>query len=108
MSEDVRRETGPDRFEITVDGTVAGLARFVDVDGRRVFFHTEVGEEFGGRGLAGTLVGGALAQTRDEGLRVVAVCPYVKRYVERHPEHQDLTDPVTPAALDAVRTATGG
>ena len=56
MSASVSRETGPDRFEVSCDGAVAGFAQFVDHDGRRVFFHTEIGEEFGGQGLAGTVV----------------------------------------------------
>ena len=107
MSEDVRRQSGPDRFEIVVDGEVAGLAQFVDHDGRRVFFHTEVADAYEGRGLAGTLVGHALDATREEGLRVVAVCPYVKKYLERHPEHQAGADHVTPEDAAAARAAAG-
>ena len=107
MSEDVRRRVGPDRFEITVDGAVAGLVLFVDEQGRRIFFHTEVAEAFEGRGLAGTLVAAALDATREEGLRVVPVCPYVKRFVERHPLHQDIADPVTSEAVAAARRAAG-
>ena len=73
-----------DRFEISVDGTRAGLAQFVDADGRRIFFHTEVGDEYSGQGLAGTLVARALDDTREAGLRVVPVCEYVQGYVEKH------------------------
>ena len=62
MSASVSRETGPDRFEVSSDGAVAGFAQFVDHDGRRVFFHTEIGEEFGGQGLAGTAT--AASRTR--------------------------------------------
>ena len=94
-----------DRFEISVDGTRAGLAQFVDADGQRIFFHTEVGDEFEGQGLAGQLVSAALDATRASGLRVVPVCPYVKRYVERHEEYADLVDPVTREAVAAARGA---
>jgi predicted GNAT family acetyltransferase len=94
-----------DRFEISVDGVRAGLAQFVDTDGQRIFFHTEVGDEFEGQGLAGELVSGALDATRAAGLRVVPVCPYVKRYVGRHEEYADLVDPVTHDAVAAVRAA---
>ena len=102
MSASVSRETGPDRFEVSADGVVAGFAQFVDHDGRRVFFHTEVGEEFGGRGLASTLVAAALEATRADGMRIVPVCPYVKKYLGTHHEVDDLVDPVTPDALAAV------
>ncbi|KRF00643.1 GNAT family acetyltransferase [Nocardioides sp. Soil777] len=96
-----------DRFEITVDGTRAGLAQFVDAGGQRIFFHTEVGDEFEGQGLAGQLVSRALDATREAGFRVVPVCPYVKRFVGKHEEYADLVDPVTPDAVAAVRAAQG-
>jgi uncharacterized protein len=96
-----------DRFEISVDGTRAGLAQFVDADSRRIFFHTEVGDEYSGQGLAGELVTRALDATRDAGLRVVPVCEYVKGFVEKHEEYADLVDPVTREAAAAVRDAQG-
>ncbi|QBF47367.1 GNAT family N-acetyltransferase [Janibacter limosus] len=102
MSTPVSRERNPDRFEITSDGVVAGFAQFADHDGRRVFFHTEIGEEFGGQGLAGIVVEEAVKATREEGLTLVAVCPYVKKWLTKHPEHDDITSPVTPADLAAI------
>ncbi|MFK5633385.1 MULTISPECIES: GNAT family N-acetyltransferase [unclassified Ornithinimicrobium] len=98
----VDKRTGPDRFEIEVDGKVAGFTQFVDHDGSRVFFHTEVSPEFGGQGLAGTLVRRALDETRAEELRVVAVCPYVKKYVETHHDWADLVDRPTRETLRAI------
>ncbi|NYG38093.1 GNAT family N-acetyltransferase [Janibacter alkaliphilus] len=102
MSEDVSRRTDPDRFEITTDGQVAGFTQFVEKGDQRIFFHTEIGEEFGGRGLASTLVAAALEATRADGMRIVPVCPYVKKYLGTHHEVDDLVDPVTPDALAAV------
>lgn len=75
-----------DRFAISVDGTVAGFTEIVDRDGRRTFTHTEVDDAFQGRGLASILIGEALEQTRDAGLKIVPVCSMVADYVERHPE----------------------
>lgn len=102
MSTSVSRESNPDRFEITSDGVVAGFAQFADHDGRRVFFHTEIGEDFGGQGLAGIVVEEAVTATREEGLAVVAVCPYVKKWLTKHPEHADIASPVAPADLAAI------
>lgn len=96
-----------DRFEISVDGTRAGLTQFVDSGAQRIFFHTEVGDEYAGQGLAVELVTHALDATREAGLRVVPVCPYVKRFVGKHEEYADLVDPVTPAALATVQAAQG-
>ena len=81
-----------DRFTIAVDGTPAGYAEFADRDGRRTFPHTEVGDAFQGRGLATILIGDALQQTRDAGLRIVPVCPMVAAYVKKHPELDDVVD----------------
>jgi predicted GNAT family acetyltransferase len=86
----VDRET--DKFTVAVEGKVVGLAAFGDLDGQRVFHHTEVDDAFGGRGLATILVAEALAATRDEGLRVVAVCPMVAAYVKKHHEFDDIVD----------------
>ncbi|MGN7248802.1 GNAT family N-acetyltransferase [Janibacter anophelis] len=102
MSTSVSRQSDPERFEITSEGEVAGFAQFVDHDGRRVFFHTEIGEEFGGQGLAGIVVEEAIKSTREEGLTVVAVCPYVKKWLTKHPEHADISEAPTPADLAAI------
>jgi len=83
-----------DRFSISVDGQQVGFTEYIDRDGQRVFPHTEVLDEFGGRGLATILVGEALQATRDAGLRIVAVCPMVAGYVEKHHELADAVDPV--------------
>lgn len=81
-----------DKFTVSVDGQAVGLAAFGDRDGQRVFFHTEVDDAFGGRGIATVLVGEALTATRAEGLRVVAVCPLVSAYVKKHHEFDDIVD----------------
>src|SRR5580693_983590 len=45
------------KYTIAVDGETVGLAAVADHDNQRVFYHTEVDERFGGRGLANILVG---------------------------------------------------
>ena len=54
----VRRDVAAGRFEILVDDVVAGFADYGDdADGVRTFPHTVVATEFGGRGLAGQMIG---------------------------------------------------
>lgn len=86
----VQRNTAAGRFEILVDGVVAGYADYADSDGVRTFPHTVVAEEFGGQGLAGRMVGEALRVTTEEGLRVRPACSFVERYVEKHPDSAEL------------------
>lgn len=102
MAETVTRQSDPDRFEISVDEGVAGSALFVDRDDRRIFFHTEVGEEFGGRGLGGTLVRQALDATHADGLTIVPVCPYVKHFLDKHDDWADSVSRPTPDDLHVV------
>ncbi|WP_199253961.1 GNAT family N-acetyltransferase [Mycolicibacterium mengxianglii] len=93
----------PGKFTVEVEGKVVGLAAFEDQDGRRIFHHTEVDDEYGGRGLATILVGQALEATRADGLRIVPVCSMVAGYVEKHQEFDDIVDAPTQEILDQLR-----
>ena len=83
-----------DRFSISVDGHKVGFTEYVDRNGQRVFPHTEVLDEFGGRGLGTIVIGEALQATRDADLRIVAVCPMVAAFVKKHQELDEVVDPV--------------
>ncbi len=102
MTETVTRQSDPDRYEIEVDEGIAGFAQFVDHGVDRIFFHTEVGKQFGGRGLASILVRQGLDATRADGRRIVAVCPYVKNFVAKNHDWDDLLDAVTDESLAAI------
>jgi predicted GNAT family acetyltransferase len=52
--------------------------------------HTEVPPELGGKGIASKLIRGALDQVRAEGLKVIAQCPFVKAFIDKHADYQDL------------------
>jgi predicted GNAT family acetyltransferase len=86
---------GHDKFNIAVEGEPAGLSVFTDRGNQRVFLHTEVSPEFGGRGLATILVEEALNATRAEGMRIVAVCEMVEGFLGKHKEFDDIVDPLT-------------
>ncbi|MEU6014811.1 GNAT family N-acetyltransferase [Streptomyces sp. NPDC047515] len=92
------------RYEILVDGKTAGLTVYRDRDGRRVFYHTEIDDAFAGQGLASMLVQHALNDVRASGKRIVPVCPYVAKFLKKHDEFADITDPVTPEVLSWLQT----
>ena len=78
------------RFEIHVDGKLAGFVSYRIDPGVITFTHTEIDEAYGGQGLGGTLVRAALDTTRARRLGVVPECPFVRRWISRHPEYVDL------------------
>jgi uncharacterized protein len=97
--------TAEDRtYTIDVDGQTVGHADFADRGDQRVFYHTVVDPEFGGRGLATILLGEALESTRDAGKRIVPVCSMVETVLTKRPEFADITDAVTPEIVDWSQT----
>jgi predicted GNAT family acetyltransferase len=72
------------RFELPVNGQTAVLT-YERRPGVMKMIHTEVPEPFRGRGYGEMLVKAAIAQARAEGLTVVAVCPFVRAYLRKHP-----------------------
>ena len=77
------------QFEAEANGSVA-VSKYMLAGGRVIFTHTEVPPELEGQGVAGKLIRTALEHARTEGLAVWPVCPFVRSYLERHPEYQDL------------------
>lgn len=73
------------RFELAVDGQTAFLNYERTPDTLKLN-HTEVPPKFRGRGFGQALVKGALERGRAEGLRIVAVCPFVRAYLRKHPD----------------------
>jgi predicted GNAT family acetyltransferase len=86
---------GRSRYEITADGELAGFAEYRDIDGARVFTHTEVFDQYEGKGIGSALVRAALDSVRAGagGGRLVPLCPFVRSYIEGHAEaYGDLVD----------------
>ncbi|MDE3155178.1 MAG: N-acetyltransferase, partial [Acidobacteriota bacterium] len=71
-----------------------------DAAGDLVLVHTEVPPALRGRGLADRLAAAALDYARAHHLAIVPVCPFVKKYLTRHPGDQSLVRgerPTTPS-----------
>jgi uncharacterized protein len=89
MSNNVRDNTERNRFELDADGHIA-FSNYKRSDGLLTILHTEVPKELEGRGIGSALVRGLLEIARAQGLKVHAVCPFVKSYLDRHPEYSNL------------------
>jgi len=89
MDGDVINNEARTRYELHADGGIA-VAYYEPRGDALAFVHTVVPEALQGRGLASILIKAALADVRRRGLRIIAECPFVARYIERHPEERDL------------------
>jgi hypothetical protein len=87
----VRHVPDRSRFQLVDGDAPIGTAYYKDFTPpgseaatERIFYHTVVDEAYGGQGLGGTLASTALKATVDQGLQIVAVCPYIKAYTGKH------------------------
>lgn len=78
------------RYEAIVDGELAGSVFYRELDDALILVHTEVEEAFEGQGIGSRLVAATLDDIRARRLRMRPFCPFVKAYLERHPEYDDL------------------
>ena len=85
----VRDNKAEAEFELEVDGHRA-LAAYQREGNRIVFTHTLVPPAIEGRGVASKLIRAALDSARDQGLKVVPQCPFVRSYIDKHPAYRDL------------------
>lgn len=83
-------DTDSHRYVIRVDGRRAGLLRYRLHPETIELVHTEIDEEFEGRGLGSRLISFALQDARERGLAVLPFCPFVNDYIQRHRQYVDL------------------
>jgi predicted GNAT family acetyltransferase len=69
---------------------VAGFADYRRRGSTISFTHTVIDPSFEGRGLGSILARGALDAARDAGMAVLPFCPFIRRYIQRHPAYLDL------------------
>jgi predicted GNAT family acetyltransferase len=91
-SADIRVVDVPERsrFEVRVDGDVAGYSEYRRCQGLIACIHTLIDPRFEGQGLASQLVRTALSQARSDGLSVLPFCRFVRSYIAGHTEYLDL------------------
>lgn len=95
MSDDVTVSNDPERsrYEARVDGRPAGLAAYRLGEGVITFTHTEVDDEFEGRGVGSALARQALDDVRRRGgLRVDPQCEFIRGWIDEHPDYASLVE----------------
>ncbi len=85
----VEDNTAAQRLEI-VDGGAIAFLTYRMKDGAVEVLQGETPPELRGRGLAGALAKFALERDKAAGRKVIPTCPFVKTYIDRHPEYASL------------------
>ena len=85
----VRHNRAHSRYEVELYGQRA-VIQYRDTGGVRYYLHTEVPAALEGHGIASKMAKFALDEAQAEGLTIVPQCPFVRGYIERHPEYQSL------------------
>lgn len=79
------------RFFIEENGaTVAEMTYVNSGPGKIIIDHTEVNPSQEGKGLARQLVMAGVDYARKNGLKILPLCPYAKKVLERSDEYKDI------------------
>ena len=80
---------GEHRYEAHRGGVVAGVLDYRRGAARILLRHTEVDPAFEGQGVGARLAERAIVDAHAAGLTIMVTCPYIRAWLERHPEHAD-------------------
>jgi uncharacterized protein len=92
MMEIQRQEHGTKgAFFIEENGEwVAEMTYNKTVDGQLIIDHTEINDALKGKGIGRELVTAGVEFARKNNLKIVPICPFTKRIIDRTPEFHDI------------------
>ncbi|GAA1812460.1 GNAT family N-acetyltransferase [Luedemannella flava] len=93
MATEIIHNEDASRYEIHVDGHLAGYVLYRTRPDALALVHTTVLPEFEGRGLGSTLARGVLDTIRAHKGLIVPLCPFIAAFIKRHPDYTDLIVP---------------
>ena len=88
MVDVVNNNEAESRYEVHVDGALAGFLEYRTIGDVIALVHTEVDEAYAGQGLGGQLAKFALDDAQARGVKVSPLCPFVAKYIDKHPEYR--------------------
>jgi predicted GNAT family acetyltransferase len=78
------------RYEARIDGVLAGISEYELTPDTIIFLHTVVAEEYEGQGVGTAIARYALDDARARDFHVRPLCPFIRAWMQRHPEYADL------------------
>lgn len=77
------------RYEAHIGGDLAGFLDHKSRPDGIALVHTEVLPEFEGKGVGTVLAQHAVDDVQAKGTKIIPVCPFITRFLRRHPEYLD-------------------
>jgi uncharacterized protein len=93
VANEITHNKGESRYEIHVDGALAGFVVYRTRPDALALTHTEILPEYEGKGLGSVLARGVLDDIRANGGLIVPLCPFIASFIKRHPEYESLIVP---------------
>ena len=87
---EVKNNTQRKRFEVELGEYDKAYIDYRKVGDRYTLVHTEVPQQYAGKGIADRLARGALALIEAEGAMISVTCPYLTKWLKRHPDYDSL------------------
>src|SRR5258708_21482319 len=106
MTDNFRDNEARNRFELDVDGTIA-FVTYRKSPGAITLVHTEVPPELGGRGVGSKLGRATLDAVRAQGRNSSVECDFIRNYMTKHAEYNDLLADGEAAKTDAATHKAG-
>ena len=89
QADGVHNNPDKNRFEAAIPAGTA-VCEYMKVGNTLIFTHTEVPEALEGQGIGGALAKAGLEYVREHDFTTAPLCPFVKAYIQRHPEYKPL------------------
>ncbi len=80
------------RFEGLFENGEKATLEYRWLKGSMVLMHTLVPASLSGKGAGSALVKYVLGHAREHHLKIIVYCPFVAKYMQSHPEYNDLID----------------
>jgi uncharacterized protein len=78
-------------FEVKIDKETEAKMTFVFAGTDKIIIeHTEVNPDYKGKGFGKLLIEKVIELAKEKKMTIIPLCPFAKKYLERHPEFNDL------------------
>ncbi len=79
---EVKNNVERSRYEMAIDGEIA-IADYLRRGDELLITHVETPEHMQGKGIAGQVMAGVVADAKERGLKITPICSYAVAYMKR-------------------------